>query len=411
MTPPHPVGLKRTLSPIAVALYGVGAILGAGIYALIGEVAALAGRLAPISFLIAGGVAAMTGLSFAELAARYPKSGGAAIYVSTVFGARRLSIAVGAMVVASGVVSAAVISKAFIGYAQEFVSVPDWAGLIALTAALAALAGWGVNQSVGTAAAITVLEIGALLVVIAAAGLAALSGAPSAAAANSPPAAPSGALVGVLGASVLAFYAFIGFEDMANMAEEVKDVRRSLPMAIIAAIAIAAALYALLAWAAVSAVPVAALGESAAPMAYLFSELTGASPRWMSGVALLAVVNGALVQIIMASRVLYGMSRDGLIGAAFGRLHPKTQTPLTATLGVSLAILIAALALPIATLAELTSFLLLIVFVIVNLALIRVKMRAKSRPRSGFSVPIWAPAIGAASSAGLALVSFVAVFS
>jgi amino acid transporter len=202
----------------------------------------------------------------------------------------------------------------------------------------------------------------------------------------------------VLLGAFLAFYAFIGFEDMVNVAEEAKDPVRDMPRAILLATVAATLLYVLVAFIAVLSLPPAELAASEAPLALLYARATGDPAVLISLIGIFAVVNGALIQIIMAARVLYGMSREGWIPAALGRVHRRTRTPLIATAAVAASVLVLALTIPLVELARATSFVILLVFVLVNLSLLRLKLRKVAPPPSAWRCPIWVPAAGAVVS-------------
>ncbi len=394
--------LRRVISAPLLVLYGVGTMLGAGIYALIGEVAGVARVYAPASFMLASVIAALTAASFAELSSRLPKSAGPAVYVLEGFKSRRLSILTGLLIVGSGVISSGVMLRGFVGYAGDFLAFPHWAGFLVLSIVIAAVAAWGIAESLTAVAVITLLETGALLWVI----VLGLGAEPVSAVENH--AADFAVIPGVISGAVLAFYAFIGFEDMVNVAEEVKRPRRVVPRSIMAALIVTTIIYALVSWVAVRTTPVSLLQESGSPMTLIFSRLTDFSPATMSVIAMIAVVNGALVQVIMASRMLYGMAAQKTLPAWFGRIAPATRTPVNATVFVVALVFLAALALPLATLAQATSFLLLSVFALVNGALIRLK--ATSAGEGRFEVPILVPYLGAAAAALFAVASLVEIF-
>ena len=207
---------------------------------------------------------------------------------------------------------------------------------------------------------------------------------------------------GVFGGAILAFFAFIGFEDMVNVAEEVKDVTRTLPRAIILTLFLSLSMYVLLALAAVVAVPTDLIAESDAPLTLIYSHTTGWSSVPITIIGVLAVLNGALVQIIMAARVLYGLSASGQLPQRLGAVNERTRTLLIATLLVTALILVLALWLPLVTLATATSLIALVIFAIVNAALLALKRREPHPP--GVRVyPIWLPAAGFLASAGFAI--------
>lgn len=211
--------LKRAITLPMLILYGTGTMLGAGIYALIGEVAAAAGVFAPYAFLIAALLAAFTGASYAEFSVRYPRSAGESAFVGAGFDSDRLALAVGLLIVISGIVSAGVMIQAIAGYAENFTSQPSLAIMFAAIALLGGLAFWGIGQSIIVIALITTLEAGVLLLIIIAGGQ--LEPLP----AQIPTDFDGFAVFGLLSGAVLAFYAYIGFEDMVNVVEEVKSQR------------------------------------------------------------------------------------------------------------------------------------------------------------------------------------------
>ena len=389
-------GLRRSLSPTLLTLYGLGNILGAGIYVLIGKVAATAGVFTPWSFLLASLIAGLSAFSYAELSARYPLSAGEAVYLQEGFGIRQLSSIAGLLIIFAGIVSAAAISRGFVGYFQQFLQLPPALVIGLLVAALGSLAIWGIVESVRVAALFTLAEIAGLLLVVVVAfpESAALSASFSALFAPVEFAHFNGIMLG----GILAFYAYIGFEDMVNVAEEVRDPVRSMPRAILAALVISTLLYMVVALVAVSAVPLDLLAESDAPLALIYTHATAAPPILISVIAMVAVVNGALIQIIMASRVGYGLARQGWIPAIFGRVHPRMRTPVIATLAVTASVLLMAMLFPVEMLARVTSLLLLAVFALVNLSLLRIRRRA-GPDYDGFSVPAWVPLGGSLSAA------------
>ena len=404
-------GLRRVLSPPMLILYGLGTTIGAGIYALIGEVAASAGVYAPVSFLVAAALAGLSGLSFAELGARFPTSAGEARYVRAGLDSDLLALVVGVMVIASGVVSSAAVTNGFAGYFTELTGASRVAGVVGVVLVMGALAAWGIGQSVGVAAALTLIEAGGLLLVIWAGSTVLVDppGGPLPSFGEFMPPFEFAAWSGIFVGSFLAFFAFVGFEDMVNVAEEVKDVTRVMPRAIIITLVVTVVLYVVLALVAVRSVPVADLAASAAPLALVYERATGWSPVPISVVAVLATVNGALIQIVMASRVLYGLAKQKQVPAAFGRVHPRTQTPVLATLVISAIVLVLALAFRTAPLAQATSFIVLCIFALVNLALWRLKRHAPA-PKGVPDIPAWVPVTGFYVSAVFAGAELVHLF-
>jgi len=372
-----------------LTLYGLGTILGAGIYVLIGEVAASAGTAAPSAFVLASVIAGFTALSYAELASRVPKSAGEAAYVDVAFQRHLLSRAVGWAVIITGIVSAATMSRGFVGYLNVFLDLPTPLVIVGVVCALGALAGWGISQSLFAAASITVLEIGGLVFVVAVAGdsFAAL---PTAWPTLLPDANMT-ALSGIMMGAFLAFYAFIGFEDIVNVAEEVQSPQSTLPRAIILSLVISAVLYFLVSTVAVLSTPIEALADNDAPLA-LIVETQGFSPSIIAAISLLAIVNGALIQIIMASRVLYGLADQGLAWRPLSRINARTRTPLLATGLVAIVVVGLALSFSLGGLARFTSGLALVIFCTVNAALLR--LQSQNASRSTFRIARAVPATG-----------------
>ncbi len=385
-------GLKRKIGLWGLLLYGLGNILGAGIYVLVGKVAGAAGAATTLSFLLASAGVAFTVFSYAELAARYPISAGEAVYVHEAFGFRGLSIAVGLLLALAGVSSSATIAHGFAGYFQVFFPISTPWLIAVLILVLGALAAWGIGESVKIVGVLTLLEVLGLVLVIGVGG-ASLWGSKSVAL----PDQGDWQWTGVVMGAFLAFYAFIGFEDMVNVAEEVKNPERTLPRAALLALAIATCLYSLVSVIAVKVVPASELAESAAPLALVVerSGLTGTSVIVL--ISLCAVVNGALIQLIMVARILYGMARQGWLPPALARVNRRTSTPLLATSLAVGACLLFALVLPLLQLAELTSFFVLLVFVLVNAALIVLKRRLPAVAGAP-SYPAWVPWCGLAVS-------------
>ena len=396
------VALKRSISLPMIVFYGVGTMLGAGIYVLISKVAGTAGMYAPLAFLVSGFIVSFSALSYSELSSRLPMSAGEAAYVQAAFSRKILSAIVGFAVVLTGIVSAATISRGFVGYLNEFIQVWDVLAITSLVLFIGVIAAWGVNEAVGAAVAITVLEIIGVLMIIVIGGSDLLT-IPARLPELIPPFDP-GVWTMILFAGFLAFYAFIGFEDMVNMAEEIKRPEKTLPIAIVLALVITTALYILVSLVAVLAMPMDELIKSEAP----FTDIVrhhGVIPPWvMNAISLVAVLNGALVQVVMASRVLYGMGRQGLAPVRMATVHPRTQTPLLATATVTLVVLILAIGFPLESLARSTSFIILCVFAMVNLSLIVIKTRQTDNVSPGVRYPIIIPILGALLSCAFLLV-------
>jgi len=400
------VRLRRSVSLALLILYGLGTTVGAGIYALTGKIAGEAGLWAPASFLVACLLAALTGLSFGELASRYPKAAGEAVYLQAGFELRRLAQIGGLLAILAGTTSAATLTRATAGYWTEL---SGWAALpstIALVACLGAIAAWGIRESVVLAALLTLVEVGGVLLVAGAGGLHLWTsgGAVSASGGAGIP------VLGVLSGAVLGFYAFIGFEDMVNVAEEVDRPRRNLPVGIAITLAITAVLYVSLAAVAVRVVPPAELAVSEAPLTAIYRAAAGPLPDVISAIAVAGMLNGILIQIIKGSRVLYGLACQGAAPVRFAVVSPRTRTPLLATGILTVLVLVCSVFFPLERLARTTSWITLTLFALVDWSLVRIKLQRRAGP-ARIQVPLWVPWLGAVLSAGLVAQELWIVFS
>lgn len=374
-----------------MTLYGLGTILGAGIYVLIGEVAGKAGMFTPASFLTASVIAGFSAFSYAELSSRHPQSAGEATYAQEAFSVRWISASIGWSVFLIGSVSAATMANGFVGYFKIFINVPEWSAIALLVIALGIVAGWGIAASVTLASIITMIEIFGLLSVVVIAGGSFIQ-LPDRLWELIPP-IQAGAWISVSLGAFLAFYAFVGFEDIVNVAEEVKEPRRNLPIAIILALVISTVIYLLVSVVAVLALPIDTLAGSSAPLATIYEHKSNLSPKLISLVSIVAVINGALIQIIMGSRILYGMGKRAMAPRIFSKVNSFTRTPLVATAFITLFILTLALWLPLLKLAEITSFITLTVFAFMNLSLWRLKLK-DPRPPGVKTYPLAVPIVG-----------------
>lgn len=351
--------------------------------------AAKAGLYTPLAFLLASFIALFTAISYAELSSRFPKSAGEAFYVYKAFHKPWLSGLIGWLVVFTGLVSAAAITRGFVGYVQLFIDVPAWVAIIGLIFLMGGIAIWGIKESVTMVMLITWIEVGGLLIIIFLAHDSILR-LPSLW--HEAPAMGNFEWTGIFSGAFLAFYAYIGFEDMVNVAEEIKNPEKNLPPAIFWALGIATLLYILVALAMILALPMETLTQSEAPLA-TFIAAKGFSPSLIGLVSLVAIVNGALAQVIMASRVMYGMAKQHNAPRFLATVHPHTQTPVMATLLVMMIILILALWFKIEALAKLTSTVILCVFMMIHLALIRIKYQ-KEKNEDAVTYSIFFPITG-----------------
>lgn len=396
--------LRRALNTPLLTLYGLGVTVGAGIYVLIGATAAEAGAYAPISFLMAAAVVAFTAFSYAELSTRYPVSAGEAAYIDASFQRHWLTTLVGLAVAASGIISASAVSIGAASYLEALTGLAAPILTAGVVTVMALVALWGITQSVAVAGIITVIEVSGLAFVIYwGLGVAEPAGVPVT---QMLPPLDGPHWAGIGAASVLAFYAFVGFEDIANVAEEVKDPTRTMPRAIILTLILATLIYVATTGAVLIAVPLDMLTTSAAPLALVFDGAPSQIQQGFGLIAVVATVNGVLIQMIMASRVLYGLSDRGRLPAVFATVSRRTQTPVVATLCVAALIMLLSQTLPIDALATHTSQVVLAVFVAVNIALLRMKRRGPP-VAPYFRVPVVVPYLGLITSALLLGASFL----
>lgn len=385
--------LQRRLNLPLLTIYGLGTMVGAGIYVLIGELLSVSGSFAPWAFLLAAVVAGFTATSYGELASHFPKSAGEAVYVDQAFARPLLTRLTGWAVVTTGLVSSGTLANGFAGYLSFFF--PGFEGLAAsaFIVALGLIAAWGIGHTVWFAAAITASSLFGLLAVLAMSGRY-LEALPELWPTMLPTTSGAGLAI-TLGAFV-AFYAFIGFEDMVNVAEETREPERIMSPAILLALLGAAILYVLVATVAVLANAELDLAGHPAPLAAMVAHTGTSWPAIIAVLSMLSVTNSALAQIVMVSRVVYGMAKAGNAPAMLARVHPDRHTPLLATALTVLVIVLLAAWFPLLTLAKATSFVILLVFTLINASLIRLKLSG-ALPRQG----LWKPMVGALLSVAL----------
>ncbi len=393
--------LQRRLTLPLLILYGLGVTVGAGIYVLVGATAARAGFYAPISFLLAAFVVMFTGFTYSELSTRFPVSAGEVAYVKNGLNSRFLAVLVGLLVVTSGVVSSATISIGAAQYLSNIIALSPEILIVLIIAVLGMVAAWGILQSVIIAAIFTIIEIGGLFFVIYY-GFTIRPDLLSEIGLLVPPMEVA-AWGGIVSAGLLAFFAFVGFEDIANVAEEVKNPQKNMPRAIIFTLVIASAIYLTVVSVVILVVPMDKLSHSVAPLALVFENASNTTKGAFNIIATIATINGVLIQMIMASRVLYGLAKQGALPKKLTYIHPKTHTPLVTTALVAAIILLLALFFPIDSLAQLTSQIVLFVFIMVNLALVFIKITKKTSEQDYFKVSILVPIFGSISSLALLL--------
>jgi len=384
------VTLKRGLSLPLLIFYGVGTVLGSGVYILTGKIAGEAGMFAPLSFVLASIIAGFTGFSYAELTSRFPQSAGEVVYVKEAFHTKRFSTMIGYLIVLSAILSTATVSRGFVGYLHVFVETPELLTIILLNILIAVIALWGILESAILIMVITIIEIVGIIFFVGVAGHH-LGDIPQ----RLPELLPSTDIAdwrGIVGGAFLAFFTFIGFEDLVNEAEESKNPKRDLPIAIIFTLIMLTLVYLLVSLIAVLALPPAALAESKAPLSDILGQYNSSYPYIISLICLVASLNGTIVQVVMGSRVLYGMSKQSLAPKFLATLNPTTRTPVYATVLMIVFICLLALWSDLKALASYTDYVLIFVFMIVNLSLWWIKR--KDTKRAPFTVPQWVPLVG-----------------
>ena len=392
--------LKRAISRRMLVFFVVGDILGAGIYALVGEVGGKTGGAIWSAFLFALALAVFTAFAYAELVTKYPKAAGAALYVNKAFKRPFLTFLVAFAVMCSGLASAATIATAFGGdYLSAFVSWDKTVVGLCFLAAIGLINLRGITESMRFNFVLTLIEVAGLVlvVIIGAAVLGDGGGDPGRAFEFK---AGDSAFLAMIAGAGLAFFALIGFEDSVNLAEEARKPKVDYPWALFGGLAVAGFIYMAVTVIASMVVPTDTLAGSDGPLLEVTSQgPLAVNDKVFSAIALFALANGALINMIMASRLLYGMSREGIVPAVFSRILPGRQTPWVAIVFVTLiagALLVTG---GLEQLAETTVLLLLIVFAIVNVCVL--VLRRDRVEGEHFRAPTVVPVIGAIVSLGL----------
>ncbi|MFD8232903.1 APC family permease [Streptomyces sp. NPDC059696] len=397
---PEGTALKRALTTPLLYFFILGDVLGAGVYVLIGQVAADAGGAVWVPLVVALLLALLTAASYAELATKYPRAGGASHYTTRAFGPFAGFLA-GFCMLAAGLVSVAALARGFGGdYLSAFVTLPVGLVAVLFLALLALVNARGIQESTRANVVATVVEVGGLVVIVALGAWLLLRGDGDMGRLVQLGTPEKGAAAAVLSGSVLAYYSFVGFETSVNVAEETRDPRRSYPRALFGALATAGAVYVLVGIAASAAVPTSRLAESSGPLLEVVQEAGGVPPRVFSAIALVAVANGALLTGIMSSRLAYGMARDGLLPAALTKVLPGRRTPWASIAVTTLLAMLLSLTGSVATLASTLVLLLLVVFLMVNTAVL--VLRRDPGKTDHFRAPTALPVLGIGSCVLLA---------
>jgi len=369
--------LKRELGLLEVTLSGVGIILGAGVYVLIGQAAGLAGNAIWLAFGLSAIMALLTGLSYAELSSMFPKAGAEYDYITNAFNSR-LAFVIGWLVFLSGVLAAATVALGFAGYFYALTSIPVLISAFVLLIVLTALLAYGVKETARVAVIATLIEVSGLVIII-------VTGMPHLGSVNYWE-MPQG-YSGLFAASALIFFAYQGFESMVKFSEETKKPETTIPKALILALAISVILYVLVALSVVSVLGWQQLAVSDAPFVDVVTGPLGPDAAVIIAVvALFATANTALMSMYASSRILYGMAGSSLLTARLGWVHPSRQTPWIAIsiCGVLSGLLI--FAGDIAFIANVTNFTLFMTFIVINAAVIVLRFHSPHTPRP-FRIP------------------------
>jgi len=391
----NPTALKREISLLGAVMYGVGIIIGAGVYVLIGRASGYAGNSVWISFILAAVVASFTAFSYAELTSMFPASGAEYVYVEKAFKHNLLSFTIGWLVLVSGIISASTVALGFGGYLKSYVAVPEVFSAVVLIVLLSLINFWGIKQSIKLNTALAFAEILGLVIVI-------LLGANYFGKVDYFE-SPSGGS-GIVAAAALIFFAFIGFESLSKIGEETKDPQRTIPKALILSLLISSILYAAVAISAVSVVPYEQLASSASPLADVALRAQGSEAfLTLSIIAMFATANTVLIMLIATSRIAYGMAKEASLPEALAKIHRTRGTPWGAVFVTMALSAVFVLLGDVGLVASVTNFMIFLVYLVVNLALISLRLKGATGTggfRSPFNVskvPIFA-VLGAVSS-------------
>jgi APA family basic amino acid/polyamine antiporter len=375
----HPKpALRREISLWQATLAGVGIILGAGIYVLVGKAATLSGNAVWLSFLISALVSIFTGLSYAELSSVFPKAGAEYVYTKHAFG-RRLAFIIGWLLIISGFVFSATVSFGFAGYFERLFGVPYLLTAAVLIAAMSFLVFYGIKESVWFAIVSTIIEVSGLVIIIA-------IGMPYLGSVNY---FEFPSLAGVFSAAALIFFAYIGFEQVTRLSEETKNPEKNIPRALLLSIAITTILYILVALSAVSVIDWQTLGMSKAPLADVALKVLGPEASTiLSVIALFATSNTVMLMLLATSRMIYGIGRSFSRSNPISRIHSKRRTPWVATIITGVCTMAFLSLGSIDVVAGVTDFLVFFTFVIINAAAIKMRYVLVRRPMGHFRMPL-----------------------
>ena len=362
-------------------MYGVGLILGAGIYVLIGEASGFAGNSMWISFGLGAIVAIFAGLSYSELTALFPKAAAEYVFVKNAFKSDFIGFIIGWLTAITSMIVGATVALGFGGYFAQFLDLPIVVSAVLLLAGLSFVNFIGIKHSAWMNTVFALVTIAGLGIII----VLGIFFEPE----NSIDyfEAPNG-ITGIILAFVLIFFAFIGFEDMANVAEEVKRPQKTIPRAIILSVLITAVIYILVSLSAVKILNWQELGASSAPLADVATKGLGLGGGiTLTAIALFATASTVLITLVAGARILYGMARDGSLPMLLSKVHSKTGTPWIAVIGIFITSVVFAFVGDIVIVANIVVFAVVITFAMVNLAVILLRYVQPDVERP-FKVPL-----------------------
>jgi len=373
--------LKRHMGLFHLTMYGVGLILGAGIYVLIGEATAFAGNSVWISFLFGIIIAMFAGLSYAELTALFPKAAAEYTFVKHAFKNNFLAFIIGWLTAITSMITAATVSLGFGGYLAQFVNLPITISAVLLIGGLSIVNFIGIKESTWANTIFAIITAGGLVLIIF------LGMTYETTESIDYFEIPHGT-TGIILAFVLIFFAFIGFEDMANVAEEVKRPKKTIPRAIILSVVITGIIYILVSLSVVRVINWEELGQSAAPLAAIAERSLGIGGSiTLSAIALFATASTVLITLVAGSRILYGMAHNKSLPLSLGKIHSKTKTPWIAVIGILITSIAFTLIGDIVIVANITVFAVVITFAMINLSVIVLRYTEPNLERS-FRVPV-----------------------
>ena len=366
-------GLNRSLGLPMLIFYGMGMILGAGIYSIIGKAAAQTGDTLWAGFLLAGVAAFLTALSYAELSTMFPKAGAEFVYLRETFKSKKwIGSTAGIAMAFSGAATAATVSLAFAEYFNKFVEFPHAAVALGVLLAFTAIAIIGIRTSGWATVVSTLIEVGGLVFII-------YLGLSSEKFGKVLAAAPH---FGTLSGSALIIFSFFGFESIVNLAEEAKNPERDLPRAILVSVILSTILYVLVSLSALALLSSEQLAASDTPLMSVALAVSEKYGQVLGAIALFSTANTALISLIGGSRIIYSMGEARVLPSIVASVLPKRKTPWIASLAI---LVVAVLLLPLGKIemvASLSSFATLIAFFSVNVALIVLRFTQKNKKRS-----------------------------